>query len=133
MSKVRTYVLLGMLFSIPSGYFLYRLITETKPFLKERWIFYFLLFLLICGIGLPFYAMMNKWFFTAKRIRPETVLRETIGTALLLETILWFRIGRALNGMVLMVGIGGFVLIEILMRARENIAFRTGIDDEEEA
>ncbi len=129
MKNVFTYFLLGSLLAVPSGMGLYYLVMETQPYLKERWLFFIALFLFVCGVLLPFYALLNRFFFTAKRINPPTVVREAIGSALIVELLLWFRIGRVLTPAIILICVGGSVLAEILWRARETIEFRSGIDD----
>lgn len=129
MKNVFTYFLLGNLLAIPAGAGLYYLVMHTQPYLRERWLFFLALFLFICGILLPFYALMNRFFFTWRRINPPTVVREAIGTALIADLLLWFQIGRVLTPAIIMICIGGGVLAEILWRAREAVEFRSGIDD----
>ena len=78
---------------------------------------------------LPLFALLNRYFFTAKRILPPTVIRESVGTALIVDLLLWFQIGRVLTPAIIMICIGGGVLAELLWRAREAVEFRSGIDD----
>lgn len=129
MKNVFTYLILGLLLAVPAGAGLYYLVMNTQPYLKERWLFFIALFLFVCGILLPFFALLNRFFFTAKRINPPTVVREAIGGALITDLLLWFQIGRVLTPAIVMICIGGFVLTEILWRARETVEFRSGIDD----
>ena len=129
MKNVFTYFLLGNMLAIPSGAGLYYLVMYTQPYLRERWLFFLALFLFICGIMLPFYALMNRYFFTWRRINPPTVVRETIGTAMIAVLLLWFQMGRVLTSTIIMICVGGGVLAEILWRAREAVEFRSGIDD----
>ncbi len=129
MKNVLTYFILGLLLAVPAGAGLYYLVMNTQPYLKERWLFFVALFLFVCGLLLPFYALLNRFFFTAKRINPPAVVREAIGSAIITDLLLWFRIGRVLTPTIIMICVGGFVLAEILWRARETVEFRSGIDD----
>ena len=115
--------------AIPSGAGLYYLVMYTQPYLRERWLFFLALFLFICGIMLPSYALMTRYFFTWRRINPPTVVREAIGTAMIAVLLLWFQMGRVLTSTIIMICVGGGVLAEILWRAREAVEFRSGIDD----
>ena len=128
MNRVRTFMILGLFFALPSAFGLYVLVTRHQPFLLQRWFMYVLLFLLVCGLALPFFAMMNKYFFTAKRLNPQAVLRESIGCAILADVLIWFRIGRVLSTPIIFICIGGFLIVEILFRARDSVEFRPGID-----
>ena len=129
MKNVLTYFLLGIILAIPGGAGVYYLVMNTQPYLRERWLLYIALFLFVCGVLLPFFALLNRYFFTAKRINPPTVVREAIGAALIVDLLLWFRIGRVLTPAIIMICIGAFVLAEILWRAKETVEFRSGIDD----
>lgn len=128
MNRIRSYVLLGIILAGTGGFGLFLLITRTLPFLRERWAFFFLVFIFLCGLGLPFFALLNRYFFTAKRIIPKTVLREAIGLSIMVDILLWFRMGRVLNNAIMFLCVGGFVAAEVLIRARETIEYREGYD-----
>ncbi|MBQ4512708.1 MAG: hypothetical protein II969_06925 [Anaerolineaceae bacterium] len=129
MKSVLAYFFLGALLALPSGAGLYYLVMYTQPYLRERWLFFLALFLFVCGVMLPLFALLNRYFFTAKRINPPTIIRESVGTALIVDLLLWFQIGRVLTPAIIMICIGGGVLAELLWRAREAVEFRSGIDD----
>ena len=129
MKNVPAFFLLGLLLAVPSGWGLYYLVMNTQPYLRERWLFFLSLFLFVSGVMLPFFALMNRYFFTQKRINPPTVVREAIGSALIVDLLLWFQIGRVLTPAIIMICVGGAVLAELLWRAREAVEFRSGIDD----
>lgn len=129
MKSVFAYFFLGALLALPSGAGLYYLVMYTQPYLRERWFFFLALFLFVCGVMLPFFALLNRYFFTAKRINPPAVIRESVGTALIVDLLLWFQISRVLTPAIIMICIGGGVLAELLWRAREAVEFRSGIDD----
>lgn len=121
MEKLRTYVLLGFLLSLPSGYGLFRLVFFSLPYLKERWSFFFFVIVFISGITLPFYAALNKYFFSTRRIFPRTVIRESLATAILCDVLIWFQIGRVLNSTIIFFSVGGFLTVEVLLRARDTV------------
>ncbi len=129
MKNAFTYFILGILLAVPSGFGLYYLVMNTQPYLKERWLFFLSLFVFVAGVLLPFFALLNRYFFTAKRINPPTVIREAMGGGLIADLLLWFQIGRVLTPGIIMICICAFVLAEILWRARETVEFRSGIDD----
>ena len=129
MKNVPAFFLLGLLLAVPSGWGLYYLVMNTQPYLRERWLFFLSLFLFVSGVLLPVFALMNRYFFTQKRINPPTVVREAIGSALIVDLLLWFQIGRVLTPAIIMICVGGAVLAELLWRAREAVEFRSGIDD----
>ena len=129
MKNAFTYLILGVILAVPGGAGMYYLVMNTQPYLRERWLFFIAFFLFVCGLLLPVFALLNRFFFTAKRINPPTVVREAIGCALIADLLLWFQIGRVLTPAIIMICVGGFVVAEILWRARETVEFRSGIDD----
>ncbi|MBR6089519.1 MAG: hypothetical protein IKP86_06275 [Anaerolineaceae bacterium] len=129
MKHVFSYFLLGFLLAVPAGAGLYYLVMYTQPYLRERWLFFIALFVFVSGALLPFFALLNRYFFTAKRINPPTVIREAIGSALIADLLLWFQMGRVLTPTIIMLCIGSFFVAELLLRAREAVEFRSGIDD----
>ena len=128
MGKIGPYFILGILFVGPSGYGLYRLFTETEPYLLQRWLMYLFLFFFVCGLMLPFFALLNRYFFTSKRLNSKAVLRESIGCGILVDLLIWFRIGRVLSSAIVFICVGGFLVVEILIRARETVEFRSELD-----
>lgn len=130
MDKLRTYIILGLVLAVPSGYGLYWLIMNTLPYLKERWLFFFLLILFVTAVTLPIFAALNKYFFTIHRIFPAMVVREAVVSGLLCALLVWFQIGRVLNSAVIFLCVGGFILVELIMRTRDSVKIRPGIDDQ---
>ncbi len=133
MKRVYPYFILGILLAVPAAFGLNYLIMETEPYLFERWLLYILLFLLVTGLVLPVMALLNRCFFTAKRIDPPAVVREAIGCGMIADLLLWFQMGRVLSPMYVLVMIGGFVTAEVLLRAREAMGFRANIDGDDES
>ena len=121
MEKLRTYFILGAFISLPSAYGLYYLITNTLPYLKERWILFFLVITLVTGLTLPLFAGLNKYFFSIRRIIPKSVVRESVASGIVVAALLWFQIGRVLNPTIVFLFVGGFAIIEILLRTRDSV------------
>ena len=129
MKSVFSYFILGLILAVPAGFGLYYLVVNTQPYLRERWLFFLALFLFVSGALLPLYALLNRFFFTAKRINPPVIVREAVGSAVIVDLLLWFRMGRVLTPALILICVGGFALGEVLLRARETVEFRSGIDD----
>lgn len=121
MEKLRTYFLLGAFIALPSAYGLYFLITNTLPYLKERWILFFLVITLVTGITLPVFASLNRYFFSIRRIVPKSVVRESVASGIVCAVLLWFQIGRVLTPTVVFLFAGGFAIVEILLRTRDSV------------
>ena len=126
MEKVKTYFGIGTVLGISGGYGLYRIIMFSLPNLKERFFFYFLVVIFITGISMPVYAILNRYIFMIKKIIPHIVVRESLATGCIIDILIWFKIGKAINSAVAALIIGGFVLIEMLLRAQETIEYQPG-------
>lgn len=133
MKRVYPYFILGILLAAPAAFGLNYLIMETEPYLFERWLLYILIFLFVTGLVLPVMALLNRYFFTAKRIDPPAVVREAIGCGMIADLLLWFQMGRVLSPLYVLVMVGGFVTAEVLLRAREAMGFRSNIDGDDES
>ncbi len=129
MTKVRTFLILGILLALPSGYGMFYLVTQTLPYLRERWLFFFSFILFVSGVTLPVFAALNKYFFSIRRIVPSTIVRESLVCGILCGTMLWFQIGRVLNPTIIFLCVGGFFVIEILLRTRDSVNIRGGFDN----
>lgn len=121
MEKVRTYLFSGFLIALPSAYGLYTLFTKTLPYLRERWIMFVLIITTVTGLMLPIFAGLNKYFFSIRKIIPRTVIRESLASGIICAVLLWFQIGRILNPTIVFLFVGGFAVVEVLMRTRDSV------------
>jgi len=90
----------------------------TLPTVWPRWAFFALIVIALTGTAMPLVYLINRTF--SNSMRPATVLRESIWVGVFGATLTWLQLGRILNfslGLWLLVGI---VIIEYLMRWREN-------------
>jgi hypothetical protein len=97
---------------------LYLITNYTFPTLWPRWGFFALIVIAITGTAMPLVYFINRTF--SNSLRPVTILRESIWAGVFVATLTWLQLGRILNfslGLWLLVGI---VIIEYLMRWREN-------------
>jgi hypothetical protein len=90
----------------------------TLPTVWPRWGFFALIVIALTGTALPISYLINNTFSTD--LRPATVLRESLWVGVYGAAMTWLQLGRILNfslGLWLAVGI---VIIEYLMRWRDN-------------
>jgi hypothetical protein len=90
----------------------------TLPTVWPRWVFFALIVIALTGTAMPLVYFINRTF--SNSLRPATVLRESIWVGAFGATLAWLQLGRILNfslGLWLLVGV---VIIEYLMRWREN-------------
>jgi hypothetical protein len=90
----------------------------TLPTVWPRWAFFALIVIALTGSALPFTFFINRTF--SPGLRPGTVLREALWVGVYGATLMWLQFGRILNfslGLWLLVGI---LVIEYLVRWRDN-------------
>lgn len=90
----------------------------TVPTVWPRWAFFALIVIALTGTALPITFFINRTFSTG--LRPGTVLREALWVGIYGASLMWLQLGRILNfslGLWLAVGI---LVIEYLIRWRDN-------------
>jgi hypothetical protein len=124
-------VLLTALFLVVSGLGgLAVIIINTVPTLGPRWLFYFFMFLLLAGIGLPVTDFMNRRFPSKPRASANIVIRQAVWIGIYGCVISWLQFGRILNsGLVLFLAIG-LITIEFLLRMNERSHYNIPTEDE---
>jgi hypothetical protein len=114
----RRFILPTLLMAIGGWVGLAIITNYTLPTVWPRWGFFALIVIALTGSAMPVVYIINRTFSTS--LRPATILRESIWVGVFGATLAWLQLGRILNfsiGLWLLVGI---VIIEYLMRWREN-------------
>ncbi len=116
--------LLPTLLMVIGGWGGLALITNyTFPTVWPRWAFFALIVIALTGTSMPLVYLVNRTFSSS--LRPATVLRESLWFGVYGAALAWLQLGRILNfslGLWLLVGI---LVIEYLMRWRDNPAPET--------
>ena len=103
----------------------------TVPTLGPRWLLFFLIPLLFSGIALPFVWLLNRRLLDRLVTSPVVMMREAIFFGLYVDLMIWLQFGKVLNFALAFFVLAGFVIIEALLRWREQSRFNTGAAEEE--
>jgi hypothetical protein len=98
---------------------------NTQPFIGPRWLLFFFVSLLACGLSLPLITMAQIRFYK-KNLTEGVLLRESILFAIYIDLLLWLQLGRVLTNFVAILLGAGFVLLEIFLRISEKATFLPG-------
>ena len=100
------------------------LITETRPFLPQRWMFYVLLMLALSGTALPVMYFLNRRFPSNPPVDGSVVVREAIWVGVYGCLLAWLQLGRVMTtGLAVVLAIG-FILAEFLVRMGEGSVWK---------
>ncbi len=119
--------------SILSAYGLVWLVTERLPELPERGLLYFLVITFFTGVSLPILGWVYRKFSRTQEIDGVSVVWESLAVGMIAAILLWFQIGRALTPVVIFLTVGGFVVVELLLRMSDlfgDNAERTNSEEE---
>jgi hypothetical protein len=98
---------------------LYQLVEDNKPLALQRWLFFILLYMATTGTALPFIGFLNQRF--SRNPPPGGVLlRQGMWCGLLMVTIAWLQMTRALNGITAALLALSIIVIETFLRYRER-------------
>jgi hypothetical protein len=114
----------GLFLALIGGGGLAALVIYTLPYLGPRWLFFFLLMLVLCGIALPIVAFLHRRFPTDPPADPNTILRQAMWVGIYGDLLIWLQLGRVLSFNLATYILFGFIIIEFLLRLRESSRWR---------
>lgn len=132
MNRLSSFLILGVLMSILSAYGLVWLVTERLPELPERGLLYFLVITFFTGVSLPILGWVYSKFSRTSEIDGVSVVWESLAVGMIAAILLWFQIGRALTPVVIFLTVGGFVIIELMLRMSDLFGDNAGKTDSKE-
>ncbi|MGV8025457.1 MAG: hypothetical protein AB2L18_02740 [Anaerolineaceae bacterium] len=115
----------GLMLTAIGGVGLGFIFLNTQPFVGPRWLLFFLITLLACGLSLPIITMAQIRF-SKKNLTEGVLLRESILFAAYIDLLLWLQLGRVLTNFIIILLGTGFVLLEIFLRISEKAVFVAG-------
>lgn len=90
------------------------------PTVGPRWLFFFLIVLILTGITLPFTAFLNQRFRSTPPATSTVILRQSILIGVYGAALAWLQIGRVLTGALAILMLIGLALVEFLLRLSER-------------
>lgn len=106
------------------------IISFSQPTLGPRWLFFFFVTILASGLALPFVYILQRRV-AKNAVSGGVLIREALWVAVFVDLIAWLQLGRVLNGLIFIFLLGGFVVIEILLRMSETTVFKPSSDENE--
>ncbi len=94
------------------------------PDLPPRWLFFFLLFLALCGTALPIVAFLNRRFPSRPPAGEGVLVRQSAWVGIYGSLLAWLQQGRILNTALILFLAIGFILIETLLRLGERARWK---------
>lgn len=100
---------------------LYQLVTTTEPYVAQRWLFFLLLHIAICGTVLPFVRYLNMRFMRIDGEPPPggVIVRQSVWVGLWVVSCAWLQLLRSLSLPIAFILAIVFILLEVFLRARE--------------
>ena len=120
----------GMLLGLAGWIGLFLVVILTVPNLGPRWLMYFLVTLAITGTFLPIVHYMHKRFPSKPAATSGVLVREALLFGVYADVLLWLQFGRALNFAEAAFIAMGLMIIEILIRWRERVAWTPPTSEE---
>jgi hypothetical protein len=100
------------------------IIFGTLPTLGPRWIFFFLITILLAGLSLPVIHFLHRRFPSDTPVNMNILLRQSLWVGIYIDLLAWLQLGRALNTVRAVFIAIGLLVIEFLLRLRERSEFK---------
>lgn len=98
------------------------LLNLSKPTLWPRWGMFALIVLAATGTAIPISFWLNQIFWKNPPPKPGVIIRESVAVGVYFALLAWLSIGRALNLPIAIWLALGLIVVEYLLRLRENSA-----------
>ena len=119
-TSFRSYLLPTLILALFGWGALLLLLNFSVPTLWPRWLFFAMLVLAVTGTALPFSYFINQRFAKNSPARAGAIVREALWVGIYFATLAWLSMGRVLTISIATWVAVGFILIEYLIRVREN-------------
>lgn len=100
------------------------LIFATLPTLGPRWLFFFLVTILLAGLALPVVHFLHRRFPGETPVNMNILLRQSLWAGIYIDLLAWLQLGRALDTVRAIFIAIGLMVIEFLLRLRERSEFK---------
>jgi hypothetical protein len=118
--KVRSFIPAAFICALLGWSGLFAVMVYTEPNGGTRWAFFFCAVLGLTGLALPMVAYLNRRFPSVPPVTHGIVMRQAVWIGIYLPTLAWLRIGRVLNFPIALLLAAGLILVEWLLRLREQ-------------
>ncbi|MFL7813594.1 MAG: hypothetical protein ACK2TT_09680 [Anaerolineales bacterium] len=117
---VRAVLPITLLLALPGWFGLLYLMTQTKPDLGNRWLFFVAIVFALTGTAIPIVTYLNRVIRLLGPASFEIIIRESTMIGIFAGIMIWLNKGQVLSfGLAVILAIG-MSLIEILLRFRNR-------------
>lgn len=125
-TTVRSILPFAVMTGFPGWGGLIYLMTQTKPSLGNRWLFFCAIVVAITGTAAPAVALLNRLFSGQTPVRFSMIVRESLWVGIFVAALVWLNKGQVISlGLVLVLAVG-FILAEFLLRMRARSEWHPG-------
>lgn len=117
---VRSFILTAFICALLGWSGLFAVLVYTEPNGGTRWAFFFSAVIGLTGLVLPFVAYLNRRFPSVPPVTHGIIMRQAVWIGIYVPTLAWLRIGRVLNFPIALLLAAGLILVEWLLRLREQ-------------
>lgn len=118
--NITKYIIVGIMLCLLGFVGLLYLFSNTLPTLGPRWLFFFLLMIAVSGLCLPIVAFLNKRFPSNPPAGDSVIIRQAIWVGIYVNGMAWLQLGRLLTYIFAVFLAAGLIIIEFLIRLREQ-------------
>lgn len=129
--NITKHIIIGIILCLSGTGGLFYLFINTLPTLGPRWLFFFFLMIAVSGLALPVIAFLHKRFPSNPPAGDSVVIRQSIWVGIFVNGLAWLQLGRLLSYMFAVFLAVGLVLIEFLIRIREQSRWEPEAENEE--
>jgi len=111
---------------------LYFLLTQTQPYVWQRWGFFVLALMAISGTVMPIVYFFHRRFPGEKTAEANVVVRQALWFGVYGATLAWLQLGRLVTVYVILGLAGGLAAIEYFIRLREKSHWKPPIQTDDQ-
>jgi len=130
-TTVRSVLPFGIIMGFSGWGGLIYLMTQTRPSLGNRWLFFCAVVVAVTGTAAPAVALINRMFSSQTPVSFGMVIREALWVGIYAAAIVWLNKGQVVSlGLVVVLALG-FILVEFFLRMRARSEWHPGEISEE--
>ena len=129
--NITKYIIVGIILFLAGFGGLFYLFINTLPTLGPRWLFFFFLMIAVSGFCLPIIAFLNKRFPSDPPAGDSVIIRQAMWVGIYVNSMAWLQLGRLLTYIFAVFLAAGLIIIEFLIRLREQSRWEPESTNEE--
>jgi len=102
------------------------LMTQTKPTLNHRWLFFCAVVVAVTGTASPVVGLINRLLSTSAPVSFGMIVRESLWVGIYIAALIWLNKGQVLTLSLAVVLAVGLIMVELLLRLRARSEWHPG-------